>query len=68
MSVYKGRPSEGRGKCGNKYTCTIDLLQICLQVQGKGDALASFDGFFDLKEQAQLRDDCTQLVGRYSYC
>ena len=43
----------------------ILFLKICLQVQGKGDVLSSFDGFFDLKEQALLRDDCTQLVGMY---
>ena len=38
-------------------------LQICLQVKGKGDALASFDGFFDLPEQSIIREDCKQLVG-----
>lgn len=41
----------------------VFFLQICLQVQGKGDTLSSFDGFFDLPEQAQIREDCTQLVG-----
>ena len=32
-------------------------------MKGKGDALASFDGFFDLPEQGVIREDCKQLVG-----
>ena len=38
--------------------------QICLQAQGKGDSLSSFDGFFDLPQQTLIREDCAQLVGK----
>ncbi|XP_045207764.1 TBC1 domain family member 23-like [Mercenaria mercenaria] len=55
-NICKGRPVPQKHRA--------EVWQICLQVQGKGDALSSFDGFFDLPEQAQLRDDCTQLVDR----
>ena len=36
--------------------------QICLGVQGK-NVLSSFDGLYDMEEQAQLREDCAVLVG-----
>ena len=39
-------------------------FQICLNVSGKGDALSSFDGIFDLDEQEQLRNDCKDFVGK----
>ncbi|XP_072049181.1 TBC1 domain family member 23-like isoform X2 [Amphiura filiformis] len=36
--------------------------KICLNVSGKGDALSSFDGIFDLDEQEQLRNDCKDFI------
>ena len=38
-------------------------VQICLNVVGKGDALSSFDGIFDLPEQELLRNDCKEFIG-----
>ena len=39
------------------------ISQICLGVQGKS-VLSSFDGLYDMEEQAQLREDCAALVGQ----
>ncbi len=39
------------------------FFQICLNVSGKGDALAAFDELFDMDEQSQVREDCQSLVG-----
>lgn len=41
-----------------------EIWQICLNIQGRGDAMATFDGLYDMAEQAQLREDCTVLVDK----
>ncbi|XP_048250832.1 TBC1 domain family member 23-like [Haliotis rufescens] len=41
-----------------------EIWQICLGVQGKGDALAAFDGLYDMEEQGPLREDCAALVDK----
>lgn len=38
--------------------------QICLNVQGKGDGMANFDGLYDMPEQTELREDCRSVVGK----
>ena len=43
------------------------ISQICLGVQGKS-VLSSFDGLYDMEEQAQLREDCAALVGQCVWC
>ena len=40
------------------------LFQICLNVNGKGDALTAFDELYDMPEQSILREDCQALVGK----
>ncbi|XP_022109072.1 TBC1 domain family member 23-like isoform X2 [Acanthaster planci] len=44
----------------NQYSTTC--WKICLNVVGKGDALASFDGIFDLPEQELIRNDCKEFI------
>ncbi|XP_029647617.1 TBC1 domain family member 23 isoform X2 [Octopus sinensis] len=41
-----------------------EVWQICLNIQGRGDAMATFDGLYDMDEQTQLREDCTALVDK----
>ena len=41
-----------------------EVWPICLGVVDKRDSMVGFDEFFDMKEQAQLREDCQQLVGQ----
>ncbi|XP_052258806.1 TBC1 domain family member 23-like isoform X2 [Dreissena polymorpha] len=55
-NICKGRPVPEKHRA--------NVWQICLQVQGKGNSLAAFDGFFDLKEQSLIREDCAQLVDK----
>ncbi|XP_071806622.1 TBC1 domain family member 23-like isoform X1 [Asterias amurensis] len=47
----------------NQYSTTC--WKICLNVVGKGDALASFDGIFDLPEQVQLRNDSKEFIEKF---
>ncbi|PIK57657.1 putative TBC1 domain family member 23-like [Apostichopus japonicus] len=39
--------------------------KICLNVSNKADSLSSFDGIFDLQEQAQLRKDCKEFIDKF---
>ncbi|KAJ8034465.1 TBC1 domain family member 23 [Holothuria leucospilota] len=39
--------------------------KICLNVSNKADSLSSFDGIFDLPEQAQLRKDCKEFIDKF---
>ena len=45
------------------FSISATISQICLGVQGKS-VLSSFDGLYDMEEQAQLREDCAALVGQ----
>ncbi|XP_033641128.1 TBC1 domain family member 23-like isoform X2 [Asterias rubens] len=47
----------------NQYSTTC--WKICLNVVGKGDALASFDGIFDLPEQVQIRNDSKEFIEKF---
>ncbi|XP_038062731.1 TBC1 domain family member 23-like isoform X2 [Patiria miniata] len=47
----------------NQYSTTS--WKICLNVAGKGDALSSFDGIFDLPEQELLRKDCKEFIEKF---
>lgn len=41
-------------------------FQIALNVVGKGDSLASWDGCLDLPEQSIIHKDCQELIGKFS--
>ncbi|KAL4229019.1 hypothetical protein ACF0H5_012057 [Mactra antiquata] len=55
-NICKGRPVPPKHRA--------EVWQICLQVQGKGDDLSTFDGFFDLPEQSLIREDSSKLVDK----
>ncbi|KAK6173494.1 hypothetical protein SNE40_016935 [Patella caerulea] len=55
-NICKGRPVPEHLRA--------EIWQICLNVEGKGDAMSSFDGFYDMEEQSVLRDDCSTLVDK----
>ncbi|XP_070548219.1 TBC1 domain family member 23-like [Ptychodera flava] len=42
------------------------VWKICLNVAGKGDSLASFDGIYDMDEQETLRHDCREFVDKFN--
>lgn len=42
--------------------------QIALNVSEKGNQLGSFNGLFDLAEQAVIRRECKSTVGKFDYC
>ncbi|XP_078513868.1 TBC1 domain family member 23 isoform X1 [Lissotriton helveticus] len=42
------------------------VWKIALNVSGKGDSLASWDGFLDLPEQAVIHEDCQKLLDQLS--
>ncbi|XP_045142080.1 LOW QUALITY PROTEIN: TBC1 domain family member 23 [Echinops telfairi] len=42
------------------------VWKIALNVAGKGDSLASWDGILDLPEQNNLHDDCQELIDQLS--
>ncbi|XP_032227094.2 TBC1 domain family member 23 isoform X2 [Nematostella vectensis] len=41
-----------------------DIWKVCLNVVGKPDALATWDGRLDLNEQDQIRNDCQRQAGK----
>ncbi|XP_041372559.1 TBC1 domain family member 23-like [Gigantopelta aegis] len=55
-NICKGRPVPDHLRS--------EVWQICLNVHGKGDALSSFNGLYDMDEQTQLREDCSALVDK----
>ncbi|XP_076974715.1 TBC1 domain family member 23 isoform X3 [Tamandua tetradactyla] len=42
------------------------VWKIALNVSGKGDSLASWDGILDLPEQNAIHKDCQELIGQLS--
>ncbi|XP_077985076.1 TBC1 domain family member 23-like [Glandiceps talaboti] len=54
---------KGRG-IPNQFRSQV--WKICLNVAGKGDSLASFDGIFDMLEQDTLRHDCRDFVDKFN--
>uniref|UniRef100_A0A8C9FR83 Uncharacterized protein n=1 Tax=Pavo cristatus TaxID=9049 RepID=A0A8C9FR83_PAVCR len=42
------------------------VWKIALNVVGKGDSLASWDGCLDLPEQNIIHKDCQELIGKFS--
>ncbi|KAL5020397.1 hypothetical protein ScPMuIL_003289 [Solemya velum] len=55
-NISKGRPVP--------ENLRADVWKICLNVQGKGDGMANFDGLYDMPEQTELREDCRSVVDR----
>lgn len=43
-----------------------DVWQACLYVTDRRDQLSQFNEVYDLPEQNIIRDDCQQLVGKYT--
>lgn len=44
------------------------LFQIALNIAGKGDSLASWDGILDLPEQNCIHKDCLEFIGKFNNC
>lgn len=51
-----------------KRVAFLSLFQIALNVAGKGDSLASWDGILDLPEQNTIHKDCLEFVGKFNNC
>lgn len=46
----------------------FSFFQIALNVAGKGDSLASWDGILDLPEQNTIHKDCLEFIGKFNNC
>lgn len=46
----------------------LSFFQIALNVAGKGDSLASWDGILDLPEQNAIHKDCLEFIGKFNNC
>lgn len=46
----------------------MSFFQIALNVAGKGDSLASWDGILDLPEQNTIHKDCVEFIGKFNNC
>lgn len=46
----------------------LSVFQIALNVAGKGDSLASWDGILDLPEQNTIHKDCQEFIGKFNNC
>ena len=44
----------------------FSFFQIALNVAGKGDSLASWDGILDLPEQDTIHKDCLEFIGKFN--
>uniref|UniRef100_A0A5F9CWE9 TBC1 domain family member 7 n=1 Tax=Oryctolagus cuniculus TaxID=9986 RepID=A0A5F9CWE9_RABIT len=42
------------------------VWKIALNVAGKGDSLASWDGILDLPEQNTIHKDCLEFIGKFN--
>lgn len=49
-----------------KWFSFLSLFQIALNILGKGDSLASWDGILDLPEQNTIHKDCLEFIGKFS--
>lgn len=51
-----------------KLVAFFFFFQIALNVAGKGDSLASWDGILDLPEQNTIHKDCLEFIGKFNNC